>query len=121
MVRIGEVEDGVPDETGSGGQRPAGGDCKGQFRYAVRRPQGVATGGDPKKATGKKLMGKGGANNPVGVCRRETSRRTCLGNNGPTPKGVGGGYGSIRLVEATWNICAVVINSRLKKGMELHE
>ena len=105
----------------SGDQRPAGGYCKGQFRYAVRRLKGVATGGDPKEVIDKTLMGKGGADNLVGFCRRETSRRTNLGNDGPTPKGGGGGYGGIRLVEATWKICAAVINSSLKKGVELHE
>ena len=36
------------------------------------------------------------------------------------PKGKGG-YQGIRLVEVAWKLCAVVLNLRLKKGVELHD
>ena len=32
-----------------------------------------------------------------------------------------GGCWDIGLVEATWKVCAVVLNSRLKKWVELHD
>ena len=66
-------------------------------------------------------MVKGVADYTVAVCRRGTDRRTHLGDDGTTTEGVGGGYGGIRLVEATQKICGAVLNSSLKKGVDLHE
>ena len=47
----------------------------------------MAPGVNPKGGNGVTLVGQGGADNPVSVCRGRTSRRNYLGNDGPPPKG----------------------------------
>ena len=53
----------------------------------------MALKGNPKEAIGKTFMVKGGADNPVGVCIRGTTRRTSLGENITNTKGEGGVWG----------------------------
>ena len=68
---------------------PKGGGDLGNISYSGRITKGVTLGGDLKGATSKTLMGKGGADNLVGICRRGNSIITHLGNGGTPPKGEG--------------------------------
>ena len=72
LVRPGEVDGGVPRETyiGSTVRGLRGGVGRGSARYAGGRPKGVDLGGNTKVTIGKADMGKGGADNPSGVCER---------------------------------------------------
>ena len=91
-----------------------GGGRQGPFSYAGGIPKGVALGGDPKGTISKSEMGEGGADNTVLPEEFTWTRMVLL------PKGRGG-YLGIRLVELTCKVCVVVLNARLKKGVELHD
>ena len=43
-----------------------------------------------------------------------------MGNDGFPSEREGGGYGEIGLVEVVWNVCAVVVDFRIKMSVTLH-